>query len=183
MQFQVLAEENCVRFGEREVRRIITGCPHCLNTFRHEYRDFPGGEDLDVIHHSELFDDLIASGTLAIESGALAGREVTYHDPCYLGRYEGMYREPRELIAAAGGSIVETNPHRARSFCCGGGAAGFVIEAEGENRVDQERKRQIEEAGVDLLVTSCPECRMMLTGTLEETKDVSELLADALEAP
>lgn len=183
MQFQVLAEENCVRFGELEVRRIITGCPHCLNTFRHEYRDFPGGEDLDVIHHSELFADLIASGTLVIESGALAGKEVTYHDPCYLGRYEGMYREPRELIGAAGGSLVEIDPHRARSFCCGGGAAGFVIEAEGENRVDQERKRQIEEAGVDLLVTSCPECRMMLAGTLEETKDVSELLADALEAP
>ncbi len=183
MQFQVLAEENCERFGDLGVQRIITGCPHCLNTFRHEYGDFPGGEDLDVIHHSELFVDLIASGALDVGSGSLAGRKVTYHDPCYLGRYEGIFRQPRELIGAAGGSLVETDPHRARSYCCGGGAAGFVIEAEEENRVDQERKRQIEEAGVDMLVTSCPECRMMLTGTLEETKDVAELLADALEVP
>ncbi|MFC1628169.1 heterodisulfide reductase-related iron-sulfur binding cluster [Gemmatimonadota bacterium] len=183
MQFQMLAEENCERFGELGVHRIITGCPHCLNTFRHEYRDFSGGEDLDVIHHSELFADLIASGVLEIRSGTLAGRKVTYHDPCYLGRYEGVFDKPRDLIGAAGGSLVETDPHRARSYCCGGGAAGFVIEAEGENRVDQERKHQIEEAGVDMLVTSCPECRMMLAGTLEETKDVAELLIDALTEP
>ncbi|MFC1500351.1 (Fe-S)-binding protein [Candidatus Zixiibacteriota bacterium] len=183
MQFQMLAEENCDRFGELDVHRIVTGCPHCLNTFRHEYRDFPGGEDLDVIHHSELFADLIAAGALDMRTESLAGRKVTYHDPCYLGRYEGIFSQPRMMIRAAGGSLVETDPHRARSYCCGGGAAGFVIEAEEENRVDQERKRQIEEAGVDLLITSCPECRMMLAGTLDETKDVAELLVEALAEP
>jgi len=183
MQFQMLAEENCDRFAEQGVRRIITGCPHCLNTFRHEYRDFPGGEDLDVVHHSELFADLIGSGALTIGGGSLAGRQVTYHDPCYLGRYERVFGEPRDLIGAAGGSLVETVPNRSRSYCCGGGAAGFVIEAEEENRVDQERKHHLEESGTDLLVTSCPECRMMLAGTLEETKDVAELLVEALEGP
>jgi Fe-S oxidoreductase len=183
MQFQMLAEENCARFGELGVHRIVTGCPHCLHTFRHEYRDFPGGEDLEVVHHSELFADLIRSGSLPVQSNILEDRRVTYHDPCYLGRYEGVFGKPRDLVAAAGGVLVETVPNRSRSYCCGGGAAGFVIEAEEENRVDQERKRHLEQSGVDLLVTSCPECRMMLAGTLEETKDVAELLADALTGP
>ncbi len=181
MQFQMLAEENCVQLREHCVRKIVTGCPHCLNTLRHEYRDFPDGYVLDVVHHSELFAGLIDSGALKLRSGGDSGRRVTYHDPCFLGRYERVFNEPRSLIKAAGSSLVETTPNRDRSYCCGGGAAGFTLEAAGEKRVDQVRKTHIEETGVDVLITACPECKMMLAGTVEETKDIGELLLEAVE--
>jgi Fe-S oxidoreductase len=178
MQFQLLAEENCGRFRSEEVKKLVTGCPHCVNTFRHEYLDFLGGHRMEVLHHSELFSSLLGSGALKLKIGAESGRKVTYHDPCYLGRYEGVFNEPRSLIEV---TIIETPKNRSRSYCCGGGAAGFTLEAEGEKRVDQERKDQIAATGVDLLITSCPECNMMLAGAVEETRDIAELLLEAVE--
>jgi len=188
MQFQMLAGENCGQFIEQGVKRIVTGCPHCVNTFRHEYASFLADQEIAVLHHSELFARLVDDGSLRLkappsgnDSGAAGSRRLTYHDPCYLGRYEGVFSQPRALIRAAGHTLVEAQQNRARSYCCGGGAAGFTLEAEGENRVDQERKRHLEATGTDTLVTSCPECRMMLAGTLEETFDIAEIVLAAVE--
>ncbi len=183
MQFQMLAEENCAQFMEQNINRIVTGCPHCVNTLRYEYTDFLGGHTMEVTHHSELFAGLVDSGALNVNPDTGNRKRVTYHDPCYLGRYERVFNEPRTLIRAAGCSLVETVRNKDRSYCCGGGAAGFTREAVGEQRVDQVRKSHIEETGVDTLVTACPECKMMLAGTVEETKDIAELLLEAIEDP
>ncbi len=181
MQFQMLAEENCAQFMEQNVSRIVTGCPHCVNTMRYEYPEFLGGHPMEVTHHSELFSRLVGSGALNVNPGTGNGKRVTYHDPCYLGRYERVFNEPRTLIGVAGYSLVEIVRNKDRSYCCGGGAAGFTREAVGEQRVDQVRKSHIEETGADTLITACPECKMMLAGTVEETKDIAELLLETIE--
>ena len=106
----------------------------------------------------------------------LNGRKVVWHDPCYLGRYEGVYDDPRDVIAKTGIDLVELPRRRSRSFCCGGGSAGFVREQDVETRIDQERKREIVESGADVVVTGCPECKMMLDAAVEETLDLSELV-------
>ena len=112
-----------------------------------------------------------------------ADRRLTFHDPCYLGRYEKVFDPPREILAKTGLPIVELGRRRERSFCCGGGNAGFMATREEEKRVDQERKREIRESGANVLVTACPECKMMLDATVRETMDLAELVADRMRVP
>ena len=183
MQFQTLAGENISRFKDNEVEKIIAPCPHCLHTFRREYPTLDSELDIETLHHSELLANLIQDGRLELADTGRNGRPLTFHDPCYLGRYEEVYDSPREVIARAGFEISELPRRRQRSFCCGGGSAGFVSEQEAEHRVDQERKREIKDSGAQILVTACPECKMMLDATVEETKDLAELVADALPPP
>jgi len=108
---------------------------------------------------------------------------TAYHDPCYLGRYEGLFAPPRRLVAAAGCSLRELPRHGARSYCCGGGSAGFAREQEVARRVDQVRKEEIVASGSKLLVVSCPECKMMLDSAVERTLDIAELVAETMVAP
>ncbi|MFC1492960.1 (Fe-S)-binding protein [candidate division KSB1 bacterium] len=179
MQFQTLADENANFLKENKVKKIITGCPHCVHSLKHEYIEFIDNHNIEVQHHSEVFADLMDSGRLKVK---LNGKQkLTYHDPCYLGRFEGVLDEPRKLITSTGGSFVEIEQTGRRSYCCGGGAAGFTIESKDDKRVDQERKSQIERTGAETLITGCPECKMMLMGTVETTKDISELLIDSIE--
>jgi len=180
MQFQMLAEENAVLLKNAGVKKIVTGCPHCLNTIRHDYKDYFNGFAVELMHHSQLLNDLMQTGKLQLMKKSNNGITTTYHDPCYLGRYEHVFDDPRKIIRSAGYSFVETNPNGKYSYCCGGGAAGFTIESKDEKRVDQVRKEQIKKTGADVLITSCPECNMMLQGTVETTKDISELMADLL---
>jgi len=182
MQFQTLAEENISRFSQLGVRRVIAPCPHCLHTFRHEYPTLDEKLQLEIIHHSELIRELLAAGALKLAPGSGAEKVVTFHDPCYLGRYEGVFDAPRAVASQVGGRLVELPRHRERSFCCGGGSAGFAREEEADRRVDQERKDEIKASGADLLVTACPECKMMLDAAVEETLDVAELGARSLPA-
>ena len=131
---------------------------------------------------SPLRDDLQASRRSRIEvEPTNSDRTLTYHDPCYLGRFEKVYDEPRDVIRATGGKLVELGRHGERSFCCGGGSAGFMREQEVKRRVDVERKEEIAGSGAQTLVTSCPECKMMLNAAVEETKDLAELVADSLK--
>jgi len=181
MQFQMLGEENAKNFIDSNVKKIVTACPHCLNTFKHEYSDYFKGNVIEVIHHSQLFSKLLFDDCLKIGKNSHIGQNVTYHDPCYLGRYEREFKAPRLLIAATGSKLIEMNMRENYSYCCGGGAAGFIIEAKGEKRVDQMRKTQVQKTGAPVLITSCPECKMMLTGAVETTKDLGELLYEYLE--
>ncbi len=180
MQFQMLAEENVELLKSNEVKNVITGCPHCLNTFKHDYKDFFKGYSVNVIHHSEIFKGLIEMNAISFKNDSVDGSKMTYHDPCYLGRYESIMDEPREVIQAAGNALGEADKNREYSYCCGGGAAGFTVESKEEKRIDQERKDQIKATGAETLITSCPECKMMLAGAVETTMDISELLLDAL---
>ncbi len=119
-------------------------------------------------------------GKLQLEAAPVRNGRATFHDPCYLGRYEGVYEAPRDLIRRAGFDLVELRRNRKKSFCCGGGSAGFMREQEEERRVDQERKEEIAGSGARTLVTACPECKMMLDAAVEETVDLAELIAGRL---
>jgi Fe-S oxidoreductase len=177
MQFQTLANENLDRFQENKVTKMVTGCPHCFHTIQREYPPLREGFQVEMVHHSELLADLVRSGRLTLDGGP-RGRKLTFHDPCYLTRWEDVQTAPRQVIAAAGFDVAELKRNRERTYCCGGGAAGFTLHAVDESkRIDQERKREIKASGADLLITACPECKMMLDATVEETMDLVELVA------
>jgi len=182
MQFQTLARENISSFEDQGVRKVIAPCPHCLHTLGREYPTLKDGFALEVIHHSQFLTGLITSGKIKLKPGRESRKTLTYHDPCYLGRYEKVYDAPRTVIRQAGFGLKELPRTRERSFCCGGGSAGFIREQEVGKRVDQERKREIAESGASVLITACPECKMMLNAAVEETKDLAELVAESLEA-
>ncbi|MDH3253481.1 MAG: (Fe-S)-binding protein [Acidobacteriota bacterium] len=183
LQFQTLAAENISRFKEHSVAKLVTPCPHCFHTFRREYPTVDEEFEIETIHHSELFVQLLQQGRLSLSGDGADGRQLTFHDPCYLGRYENVFDAPRDVIERAGFRITELPRRRRRSFCCGGGSAGFAREQDVARRVDQERKQEIAASGAATLVTACPECKMMLDAAVEETLDLSELLARSVDAP
>ncbi len=181
MQFQTLAGENVERLKAAGVKRIVTPCPHCLHTVGREYPALNGGLDLEVTHHSVLIQELVADGAVRLDSSRAAKVSATYHDPCYLGRYENVFDAPREVIRQAGLPLIEMDRNRQRAVCCGGGGGGFARQTEDEGkRVDQLRKGQVKDTGAKLLVTGCPECKMMLGAAVEQTKDLAEVVAEAL---
>lgn len=169
-------------------KRIVTTCPHCLNAIGTEYRAF-GGE-FAVVHHTQLLDELVAAGRLPA-AGASAGK-VTYHDPCYLGRYGGEFEAPRALLDAAGAKRVEMPRSRTQSFCCGGGGGQAWMPAPppGSLRINEIRVREALATGADTLGVACPFCiRMLEDGakavggeTRLAVRDVAEILRDALPA-
>ncbi|MFQ5631975.1 MAG: (Fe-S)-binding protein, partial [bacterium] len=180
MQFQTLAGENMANLKELEVKNIIAPCPHCLHTISREYPTLDGDFAPNVIHHSQFIGELISKKAITLNDKK-NGAATTYHDPCYLGRYEKVYNAPRDVISTAGLKVTEMARHGEKSMCCGGGNAGFVREQEVKKRVDKVRKAQVRETGAKLLVTACPECKMMLNAAVEETKDLAEVVADAME--
>ncbi|RPI29412.1 MAG: 4Fe-4S dicluster domain-containing protein [Acidobacteria bacterium] len=188
-QFQDLARRSIEVLREKGVRRIVTPCPHCLHTLRHEHLQLAGSNGcrdnapfpLQIVHYSELLNGLIGRGSLQLKTNGTR-RQVTYHDPCYLARYEGISNAPRAVLAAAGATIHELPHRRESTLCCGGGAAGFVRELESGQRLDRVRRSEIVESGATVLVTACPECRMMLSAAVDETKDLAEVVAESVQA-
>ena len=181
MQFQTLAGENIERLKATGAKRMVAPCPHCLHTIGREYGALDDELDLEVVHHSQLIEELMAKGSIRLQPNGGGKPQTTYHDPCYLGRYEGVYDAPRDVLRKAGLPVVEMERHRKRAVCCGGGGAGFARQTEEEGtRVDQLRKGHVKDTGAKLLVTGCPECKMMLDAAVEETKDLAEVVAEAL---
>jgi Fe-S oxidoreductase/nitrate reductase gamma subunit len=192
--FGVQARQNVATLASRRFRRIVTACPHCLNTLKNEYRDFGGG--YAVMHHSELLAELVAAGRLPrVEGTALAGG-VTFHDPCYLGRHNGVYDAPRSVLAAAGaGPLREMARSRQRSFCCGAGGGRVFQDERGAKRINHERARQARATGAACVATACPFCMIMMEDGAKAAagddrpqvvKDIAELMAEAVfgtEAP
>ncbi len=181
MQFQTLARQNVETLREQGVKKILTSCPHCLHSMRREYPTLDNQFTPQVTHHSEFLTGLIARGAIRLNAANGADKTLTYHDPCYLGRYEEIFEAPRAVLAEAGYQLRELPRHRDRALCCGGGSAGFVREQKVSRRVDQERKAEIAASGVKLLVTACPECKMMLNAAVDETKDLAEVVAAAMQ--
>lgn len=184
--FSELAKANVDTLNRVGAKRVLTTCPHCLHTLRNEYPAFGGR--YTVIHHTELLQELLASGRLKLtESGN--GEPITFHDPCYLGRHNGVYEAPRRSLRAAGALLEELPRHRAKSFCCGaGGAQVWKEEEQGALRVSAARMREASTTGAKTLAVGCPFCMMMLTDAARETgnaievRDVAEILAERLQA-
>ncbi len=180
MQFQTLAGENIERLKEGAVKKMVVPCPHCLHTIGREYPTLDDELEVEVVHHSEFIGGLLARGAIRLDAAKHRNVAATYHDPCYLGRYEGVFEAPRELARGTGLAILEMERSRSRAVCCGGGSAGFTREQEAEVRVDQLRKGHVKDTGAELLVTGCPECKMMLDAAVKETKDLAQVVAEAM---
>ncbi|MCX5794820.1 MAG: (Fe-S)-binding protein [Elusimicrobia bacterium] len=180
---QSLVEQNTALLNELKVKKILTPCPHCFNTFKNEYPDFGGS--FEVLHHTRLLQGLVLQGKLKPKSGP--DTRVVIHDSCYLGRANGVYDPARELLAAVGGAqAVEPSRCRETGFCCGAGGGLFWVEEKGP-RVNHERVRQLHQTKASVIATSCPYCLSMLeTGVKDQSlenlavKDLAEILEAAL---
>ncbi|HSB90151.1 MAG TPA: (Fe-S)-binding protein [Anaerolineales bacterium] len=184
--FHELATANVATLKKVGARRIVTTCPHCLHTLKNEYPAY--GATLEVLHHTELIQELIAARRLQLEAGT-QDLLTTYHDPCYLGRHNGVYDAPRSDLAAAGVQLKEMTRVRSDSFCCGaGGAQMWKEEEHGTERINANRVREAEASGAQVLAVGCPFCMIMLgdqvrqAGATIEVRDVVEILADRLKA-
>jgi Fe-S oxidoreductase len=184
--FEMLAEHNMRAFAEAEFRAIFTTDPHSLNALRNDYPQY--GLDKPVYHHTELLAELAAQGRLALGS-TLADKRVTYHDPCYLARYNGITEAPRKLIEATGAELVEMPRHGAETFCCGaGGGRIWSTESETGERPSEQRIREAQALGeIDYFVVSCPKDLTMYTaaavavgGVGFEVIELTDLLERAL---
>ena len=188
--FQMMAENNVETLKEVGAKKIVATCPHCFNTIRNEYPDFDG--HFEVVHHTELLSRLVREGRLSSQSEI--AKKVTYHDPCYLGRHNELYDEPRDVVAGVAGlEKVEMPRCRNKGFCCGAGGARFFMEEDIGKRVNHERIDEALDLDPDLVSTACPFCMVMLddavqdkTGKGELTEgqvrvvDVAQILSDSL---
>jgi Fe-S oxidoreductase len=165
------------------VKKVLVASPHCYHTFKNEYPEFM--VNFEVVHISQLLIELIEQGRLEID-GEYA-KKVTYHDPCYLGRHNGVYDEPRNLLESLPGlELVEMPDSRENSLCCGGGGGRIWMETPKEERFSDLRVAQAKEVGADVLATSCPYCisnfeesRLALEGA-PRVCDITEVIHDAL---
>ncbi|WP_132059270.1 (Fe-S)-binding protein [Halorussus amylolyticus] len=194
--YEMLVEDNAEAIGDCEYDKIVCTDPHSYNTFQNEYPEFEAcewGED-DVFHYTQIVEDLFRDGALGL-SGTELDYTVTYHDPCHLGRYNGEFEAPREIVAGTGCELAEMPRNREDSFCCGGGGGGLWMDFEEDPKPSEERLRealQDTDAGeaIEKFVVACPMCMTMYedgrkTGGYEddiEVVDVSELLVEAIGA-
>ena len=183
--FQTLAQQNVETMNGYGVKKIVTNCPHCFNTLANEYPDFGG--KYEVMHGTELVAKLVAEGRIALTGRV--DRTISFHDPCYLGRHNGVYDAPREVLAAIPGLTVKELPRtRENGMCCGAGGGRMWLDEKLGTRINQARYAEIQANGTDAVGVSCPFCMVMLgnaqteTGGTTEPFDVLELAARALPA-
>lgn len=184
--FEKLAKTNIENLERYGVKKIVTSCPHCFNTFANEYPAFGGR--YEVYHHSEFLQRLVEEGKL--DPRVQEGRRVTFHDPCYLGRHNGIFDAPRSLVQLSTGKApVEMEQSREKSFCCGGGGGMCYVEEAPDQRVNQERAAQILATDADVVAVGCPFCTTMLEDGLNAlrgdrevvVRDVAELLWESVQ--
>jgi len=182
--FQMLTEKNIKLFGELGVKKIITLSPHSYNVFKNHYPN-----KFEVIHYTQMLRDLLRDGRVNLS--AKLNAKVTYHDPCFLGRHNGEYEAPREVLKAIPGiELVEMGRNRENSFCCGGGSANFYTDFFGgaEDSPSRIRVREACETGARILAVACPVCALMLNEAIKDegieekliVKDVSEIVRESL---
>jgi len=171
--FQMLAHQNIATLDGYGVTRIVAACPHCFNTLKNEYPELGGR--YEVIHHTQLIDQLLREGRIRV--AGQAGETVTYHDSCYLGRVNGIYDVPREVLQAVKAEVREMSRHRSSGLCCGaGGAQMFKEDEPGDKRINTERVEEAVETGASTIVANCPFCITMLTDGLQAVGKQEEVM-------
>ncbi len=194
--FQQLAAQNVETLNglfegvERVDRKVVVTCPHCFNTLGREYPQVGG--NYTVLHHTQLLNRLIRDKKLVPVKPVGGGEEVTYHDPCYLGRHNKVYEAPRELIEASRAKLTEMPRHADRGLCCGAGGARMWMEEHIGKRVNHERVEEALDTGASTIATGCPFCRVMMTDGVDDRAeamgkekaavlDVAQLLLGSLD--
>jgi Fe-S oxidoreductase/nitrate reductase gamma subunit len=184
--FQMCAKANLETLDRYGVKKIVTACPHCFNTLKNEYPDF--GARFEVIHHSQLIAQLVREGRLPL---ARKLDSLTYHDPCYLGRHNGIYEAPRDVLHAVSedGAFTELPRNRSRALCCGSGGGYAFMDDKPEKRINHMRVEEVKASGAQTAAVSCPFCMQMFEEALSAVDpagqvralDIAEIVVEALE--
>jgi heterodisulfide reductase subunit D len=188
--FQMQALNNITVLNNYSVKKIVTGCPHCFNTLKNEYPSLGG--NYEVIHHTQLVQQLIDEGKLKVQGGNFKGKKITYHDACYLGRANEVYEAPRSVIKNLDANLSEMKRSRENGLCCGAGGAQMFKEPEKGNKdINIERSEEALSHNPDIIATACPFCMTMMSDGVKhfnkegevKVMDVAELMANSLPHP
>jgi len=183
--YQTQAQQNIEVLKNHGVKKIVTACPHCYNTLKNEYPQFGG--NFEVIHHTELITTLIKEGKVKLSKGLSSA--VTYHDSCYLGRYNDIYKAPRQILKSLPeANLIELEKNKRRSFCCGGGGGRMWLEEKIGQRISENRIEQVMATGVKMVATACPYCSQMFEDAIKakaiegklKVRDIAEIVAELL---
>jgi len=184
--FDRMAKENVKTFQERGVTKVIVQCPHCFSTLKNDYRQY--GLELEVVHHAELFDELLKSGRLKLNRQVTDLGRIVFHDSCYLGRHNDVYDAPRETLRLATGEApAEMKRNRNNAFCCGAGGGRMWMEEFSGTRINHARVEEALAAKPGTVCVSCPYCMTMFEDGLKDkgagqtrVRDVAEVVAEGL---
>ena len=185
--FQIFAEQNIDAFGAVKFNRIVTQCPHCFNTLKNEYPQMGG--NFTVQHYTEYLAELLSTNPVVFSGSYNLQGSIAYHDSCYLGRYNQVYAQPRQLLEKTKSNLVEMARRREDSFCCGGGGGGMWLETDPNTRINHRRLQQVLGAGAQTLATACPYCLIMFEDAIRSkglgdeirALDIAELLSSGME--
>ncbi|GAA4323704.1 (Fe-S)-binding protein [Pontixanthobacter gangjinensis] len=184
--FQMQAATNIEVLNGYEIKKVVTACPHCFNTLKNEYPALGG--NYDVMHHTQFLKTLLSEGRLKVEGGKFKGKKITFHDPCYLGRANGEYEAPRDLLRKLEVELVEMRKCKKNGLCCGAGGGQMFKEPEPGNKdVNIERTEQALETQPEIIAAGCPFCNTMMTDGVKNKEkedsvavmDVAEMIANA----
>jgi Fe-S oxidoreductase len=181
---QMMMQENVETLNSYGVKKIVTACPHCFHSLKNEYPQFGG--NFEVKHHTQFIEELLADGKIQMKKEH-ENHKVTYHDSCYLGRYNDVYDSPRKsLNQIAGIDLVEMERNKSKGFCCGAGGGRMFLEDEEGGRINEERAKEALGTNADTIASACPFCMTMMTdgvkhfGKTEEVtvKDIAEIVLE-----
>lgn len=186
--FQMMAYQNIQVLNGYGIKKIVTTCPHCFNTLQNEYPELGG--HYEVIHHTTLLQQLINEGRIKLQGGgSFTGKKIVYHDSCYLGRANGIYEAPRQVLEWLDADLVEMKRCRTNGLCCGaGGAQMFKEEEKGDTRINTERSQEALATGATVIAAACPFCNTMLSDGVKlaekedqvKVLDIAEIVASQL---
>ena len=173
--FQMQAMANIELLNAYDIKKIVTGCPHCFNTIKNEYPELGG--NYEVIHHTQLIQGLIDEGKLKASNGEFfKGKKITYHDPCYLGRANGVYEAPREILQQLDADLVEMKRCKTNGLCCGAGGAQMFKEPEkGDKDINVERVEEALSLNPNIIAAGCPFCMTMLSDGVKHFEKENEV--------
>lgn len=184
---QNLMQENIATLNNYNIKSIVTACPHCFNSLKNEYPKLGG--KYEVLHHTEFIDNLIKSNKISLNNG-IKVEKLTYHDSCYLGRYNSIYEQPRNVLSSIENiEITEPNRNKEQGFCCGAGGGRMFLEETAGTRINEERTNELIETGANTIASACPFCMTMLNDGLKakekneeiEVKDIAEIILEHIQ--
>ena len=185
--FQMQAVSNIEVLNSYNIKKIVTTCPHCFNTIKNEYPSLGGS--YDVVHHTQLLDQLIKDGRIKVEKDRYKGKKITFHDPCYLGRANKEYTAPRSLINSVKADLKEMKSCKEKALCCGAGGAQMFKESEkGNQEINIKRTKQAINTNAKIIAAGCPFCNTMLSDGIKsesenmdvKVMDISEIIDDSI---